>query len=186
MAGPRTRRSLRRNPSPTGEDELARAPTKCSGTSTPTPIISHASTPALASALVPAPGAMPAPAAVPAPAARPAPTDEMFKQFMKTYLEAQTQPALGLSEPGERPLKALFPNLYHGNSHQDCYCFCQQCKDHFETPGAKGANHIPFAASFLYGLVVQRWLQHKRRADGVRPMTWVKFKGFLCKNLGDS
>lgn len=170
MAGPRTRRSPRRNPPPTGEDELAGAPTEGSGTPTPTPVISRA----------------PTPAPVPAPVVRPAPTDEQFKQFMKTYLEAQTQPAPGQSEPRERPLKARFPDLYYGNSHQDCYRFCQQCEDHFETAGAKSTNRIPFAASFLRGSVVQQWLQYKRRSDGVRPMTWAEFKGFLRKNLGDS
>ena len=66
----------------------------------------------------------------------------------------------------------------------DCYRFCQQCEDHFETAGASGPNRIPFAASFLRGSVVQRWHQHKRRSEGA-PMTWAEFKGFLRKNLGD-
>ena len=88
-------------------------------------------------------------APVPAPAA----TDELFKQFMKAYLEAKT-PAPVLAEPQGQPLKARFPDLYYGNSHMDYYCFCQQCEDHFETAGATRPNRIPFVALFLRGTVV--------------------------------
>lgn len=87
--------------------------------------------------------------------------------------------------PREQPLKARFPDLYYGNSHMDCYRFCQQCEDHFETAGANGPNRILFAASFFRGTVVQRWHQHKRRSEAEAPMTWAKFKNFLRKNLGD-
>ena len=73
---------------------------------------------------------------------------------MKAYLEAQT-PAPVPAEPREQPLKARFPDLYYGNSHRDCYCFCQKCEDHFGTAGATGPNRISFAASFLRGTVVQ-------------------------------
>ena len=66
----------------------------------------------------------------------------------------------------------------------DCYRFCQQCEDHFETAGASGPNRIPFAALFLRGSVVQCWHQHKRRSEEVQ-MTWAEFKDFLRKNLGD-
>ena len=97
MAGPRTCRSPRRNLLPTGKDELAGASTNGSGTPvpTPTPAISRAPTPA------------PAPTA-----SAPAFTDELFKQFMKTYLEAQTQTAQGPAEPQEPPFKAWFSDLY--------------------------------------------------------------------------
>ena len=51
MAGPRTCFSPRRNPPPVGEDELTgTAPTKGSGTLTPTSIVFRARTPALATA----------------------------------------------------------------------------------------------------------------------------------------
>ena len=108
---------------------------------------------------------------------------------MKAYLENQNQnqappPAPIQAELREQPLKARFPNLYYGNSHLDCYRFCQQCEDHFDTAGANGPNHIPFAASFLRGSVVQCWHQYKRRSEGA-PMTWAKFKDFFRKNLGD-
>ena len=77
MAGPRTRRSPRRNPPPGGEDELARglpgAYTEGSNTPTPSPPVSRAPTPASAQA--------------PAP-----PSNEgLFQQFMKAYLENQNQ-----------------------------------------------------------------------------------------------
>ena len=68
----------------------------------------------------------------------------------------------------------------------ECYCFCQQCENHFETAGVRGPNHILFPALLLCSTVVQQWQQHKRRSQGLVPMTWLKFKSFLQKNLGDS
>ena len=124
MVRPCARRSPRQNPPPTSKDESAgAAPTEGSGTPTPTPAIV------------------------------PNPDNELFKQFMKAYLEAQT-PALTAAEmdaePRERPLKARLPDLYYGDSHIECYWFCQQCKDHFNIARAKGLNQIPFAPSFLH------------------------------------
>ena len=115
-------------------------------------------------------------------------TNGLFQQFMKAYLENQNQalpPAPIQAEFREQPLKARFPDLYYGNSHLDCYRFCQQCEDHFETAGANGPNRIPFAASFLRGAVAQRWHQHKRRSAEEAPITWAEFKSFLRTNLGD-
>ena len=94
-----------------------------------------------------------------------------------------TPPAL---EPRKRPLKTRFPDLYYGNSQMDCYRFCQQCKDYFETAGVKGPNKILFAALFLHGLVTQQWLQYKQRHNWAAPMTWQAFKDFFRKNLEDS
>ena len=75
IAGPRTYRSLCRNPPPGGEDELIGgppgAPTKGSNTPTPFPPISRAQT--LASAQAPA---LPS-------------KKGLFQQFMKAYLENQ-------------------------------------------------------------------------------------------------
>ena len=70
----------------------------------------------------------------------------------------------------------------------DCYHFCQQCKDHFETAGATGTNRTPFAASFLRGNISVRWTQYKRRHRGEEliPISWTEFKAFLRKNLGES
>ena len=166
MAGPRTRRSPRRNPPPGGEDELAGgppgAPTEGSNTPTHSPAVSRAPTPA------------------------PPSTDELFKRFMKAYLESNQRPSQP-PEERERPLKAKVPDVYYGKLHMDCYHFCQQCEDHFETSRATETNQTPFAASFLRGNISVRWTQFKRRRGGeVAPITWPEFKAFLWKNLGES
>ena len=66
----------------------------------------------------------------------------------------------------------------------DCYHFCQQCEDYFETSGATGMNRTPFAATFLRGAISLRWAQHKRRHKRATPITWSEFKAFLRKDLG--
>ena len=133
--------SPHQNPRSTGKDELAGAtPTEGSGTSTPTPVVSRVRTPALATALVVAPSL----------------DNKLFKQFMKTYLEAQVSSQIEVDpEPCKQPFKAQFLDLYYGSLHMDCYRFCQQCKDHFKTARAKTPNRIPFAALFLGELVTQ-------------------------------
>ena len=74
MAGPRTCRSPCHNSPQGGEDESVedppRAPTK--GSNTLTLFLAISQTPTL----------------VPAPALAPPSTDELFKQFMKAYLES--------------------------------------------------------------------------------------------------
>ena len=129
MAGPRTRRNLRCNPPLGGEDELVGGltgvPTKGSNTPTHSPAVSWAPTPA------------------------PPSTDELFKRFMKAYLESNQGPSQ-LPEERERPLKAKVPDVYYGKLHMDCYHFCQQCEDHFETSWVTGTNQTSFVASFLY------------------------------------
>ena len=103
--------------------------------------------------------------------------NELFKQFMKAYLENQVTGQTEIDiEPRKQLFKARFPNLYYGNLHMDCYQFCQQCKDHFETAGAKRPNRILFAALFLRVLGI---FQYKRGHDGAVPMIWVESKNFL-------
>ena len=68
----------------------------------------------------------------------------------------------------------------------DCYHFCQQCKDYFETSGATKMNCILFAAIFLRDIISLRWAQHKRRHERATPITWLEFKAFLRKNLRNS
>ena len=103
MAGPRSRRSPRRNLPLGGEDELVGgppgAPTKGSHTSTHFPAVSWASTLA------------------------PPSTNELFKQFMKAYLESNQGPSQPLEER-KRPLKTKVPDVYYGKLHMDCYHFC--------------------------------------------------------------
>ena len=171
MAGPCARRSPCRNPPPAGEDDLAGATlTERSGTPILTPVMSRAPTPAPATTFVGAPSL----------------DNKLFKQFIKAYLEAQVPGWIENDpEPREQLLKAQFPDLYYGNLHMDCYQFCQESEDHFETAGAKKPNRNPFVALLLYGLVTQRWIQHKRRRNGAVAMTWPEFKEFFRKNLGD-
>ena len=88
----------------------------------------------------------------------------------------------------ERFFKAKVPEMYYSKSHIDCYHFCQQCKNHFETAGATGTNRTPFAASFLRRSISVCWTQYKRCHQGeeLTPITWTEFKAFLWKNLGES
>lgn len=60
------------------------------------------------------------------------------------------------------------------------------CEDHLNTAGATGSNRTQFAALFLRGRISFQWHQHKRRVEDVAPLSWVHFKTFLQKNLGDS
>ena len=70
----------------------------------------------------------------------------------------------------------------------DCYHFCQQCEDHFETAEATGTSRTLFAAFFLYRNISLRWTQYKHCHQGEEliPITWTEFKAFLWKNLGES
>lgn len=67
------------------------------------------------------------------------------------------------------------------------YYFCQKCKDHFETIGAKSHKRVLFAASFLCGKINFCWQQHKLyvERERVNPVIWEKFKTFLRKSQGD-
>lgn len=124
------------------------------------------------------------------PSSIPRKTFRGTKLCMNLFLQAQaqaqvqTQAQVNRSDqaPRKRPLKAPPPDLYFGKSHMECYHFCQQCEDHFDTAGATGTNRIPFAASFLRGRISFRWHQHKRRSQVKGPLSWVKFKSFLRRN----
>ena len=126
----------------------------------------------------PTPSTASAPSQVPASA--PAPvlhTQEDLQKITKlcidSFLKENRQ-----EKPRKGQLKARFLDLYYGKSHMECYYFCQQCKDHFDTAGATGSNRTPFAASFLCGRISFRWHQHKRRGQ-VGPLPWINFKAFL-------
>ena len=154
MAGSRTRRNANG------------APTNDSGTRKPTSAVSCTPTSAPAQALAPAQ----APALTPALAF--ASVSGQPERYTDKDLQRATKLALELFVKGQehgqlqansasrkQPLKARFPDLYYRNSHLDCYRFCQQCEDHFETAGANRPNRVPFAASFLRGAMVQQWHQ---------------------------
>ena len=176
MARPRTRR----NSPPAGKDELVEeAPSEGNGTPTSTPAASRAPTPALA------------PASAPGPPGKY--TDEDLQRASKLALESFVQgqehrQLQANSTLCDRPPKAKNPDFYYGHSHIECYYFCRQCEDHFDTAGATGPKRVPFAASFLRDRVNFWWQQHKtlkeqNRAD---PLTWDKFKAFLWQSLGES
>lgn len=185
--GSRLRRSPRLNLPNPGDNELGGNPSKATIESSCSPVLTSRD-----SSLEPTPAHAPA-------SAVPSTNDELFKKFMEAYLAAQGQPPAPIPsstpapapapfEPCERLLKARFPELYFDNSHTDCYNFCQQYEDYFETARATGINRVSFTASFLRGRMPQRWLQHKRRllALSSDPPTWKQLKGFLQKNFGDS
>ena len=81
------------------------------------------------------------------------PTKDLFTKFMKAFVESTQAWDQEQTEPRKRPLKARFPETYSGKSHIDCYHFCQQCEDHFETSSATKMNYTPFAVSFLHGTI---------------------------------
>ena len=111
-------------------------------------------------------------------------SEDLFTKFIKVFMETMQAQAQALAESRERPLKARTPETYSGKSHMDCYHFCQQCEDYFETSGATGMNRTPFAATFLRGAISLRWAQHKRCHKRATPITWSEFKAFLQKDLG--
>ena len=90
----------------------------------------------------------------------------------------QTQ-VQALTEPQEHSLKAKTSETYSGKSHIDCYYFCQQYEDYFETSDATRMNRTSFATTFLRGAISLRWAQHKCRHKRVTPITWLEFKAFL-------
>ena len=112
-------------------------------------------------------------------------TEEDLQRILRTVLEVLAPSSDG---PREKPLKARSPDVYRGKSHIEYYNFCQQCKDHFATAGAKSSNRILFAASFLRDHINFRWQQYKRKheAESTVPITWKEFKTFLCRSLEDS
>ena len=124
-----------------------KAPTNDSGTSVPTPAVSCAPTPTSTPTFVPgSPGRY---------------TNEDLqratKLALKSFVKGQEYGQLQTSfTPCKQPLKTRFPNLYYGNSHLDCYCFCQQCKDYFKTAGANRPNWVSFATSFLCEVMVRQ------------------------------
>ena len=103
-------------------------------------------------------------ALTPIPASTPGPpgryTDEDLQRAIKLALESfvkgQEYGQLQANAASRvQPLKTWFPDLYYGNSHLDCYYFCQQCEDHFKTAGANRPNQVFFTASFLCRAMVQ-------------------------------
>ena len=135
------------------EDELARDPGPVGGP--------HSVSTSPNSSRNPTPGPDQLPdlisAPAPVPNLAPAPTNELFKKFMKAYLESNQGPRQPPMEC-KQPLKAKVLEVYYDKLYIECYHFCQQCKDHFKTAGATGINRTPFAASFLCGNISMCWI----------------------------
>ena len=142
--------SPHRNPFSTDlvEDELARNPGPVRG--------SHSRSTSPAPSWNPAPGPDQITTLILASALALASTNELFKKFMKAYLESNQRLKQSSAEY-EQPLKAKVPEVYHNKLHMDCYHFCPQCKDHFETIGATGTNRTSFTAFFLCGNISMHW-----------------------------
>ena len=111
--------------------------------------------------------------------------EEDLQRIFRTVLKTRVSSFHSLRE---KPLKAKLPDVYYGKSHIECYNFCQQCEDYFATARAKGSNRILFAVSFLRDRINFCWQQYKwkHKAKSIVPITWEKFKTFLCQSLGDS
>ncbi len=127
-------------------------------------------------------------------------TKDLFRQYMQAYLEDRQNPAPAPA-PGSAPppadawektsgklLKATNPDLYYGNSHMECYFFCQQCEDYFNTVGGKDHKRVLFVTSFLKDRIFYRWQQHKAGTERSRAilLSWKEFKALLRKSLGAS
>ena len=99
---------------------------------------------------------------------------------MKAYLELNQGPR---QPPAERkqPLKAKVPEMYYDKLYMDCYHFCQQRKNYFETAGATRTNRALFTAFFFRGNISVRWAQYKRchQSKELIPISWTEFKAFL-------
>ena len=166
MARLRTRRSLCRNPPLGGEDELAGDSLRASikGNNTPTYSLAVSWAPTFA----------------------PPSIDELFKRFMKAYFESNQEPR---QPPKKRKqsLKAKVLDVYYGKLQIDCYYFCQQYEDHFETSRVTETNRTLFAVFFLCENISVQCTRFKHcQSEKVAPIIWIEFKSFLQKNLGES
>lgn len=57
------------------------------------------------------------------------------------------------SAPCNRLLNAKNPNLSYSYLHIECYYFCRQCKNHFDTAEGMELKHISFTTLFLHNRV---------------------------------
>lgn len=76
------------------------------------------------------------------PTAAPSPVAAL-NRLTYTADDRQRVTKLYLEGPRERLLKARLPDLCYGTLHMECYHFCQQCEDHFDTTGATDSIKYP-------------------------------------------
>ncbi len=75
----------------------------------------------------------------------------------KAQALAAPAPDIEARDNANRPLKSRNPDLYYGNSHIECYYFCQQYEDHFKVVGLLSHKHVLFAAGFLKNRILNWW-----------------------------
>ena len=81
--------------------------------------------------------------------------NDLFQEFMRTCIKKVRDqvfiaPNTKIREDIlDKLLKPRNLDLCYGNSHMECYYFCQQCEDHFEVTRLLGHKRVPFAARFL-------------------------------------
>lgn len=73
-------------------------------------------------------------------------TNKNMQSILRALIEARLTAA---KFSYKRFFKARFSDLWKSDNHITCYNFCQQCKDHFATAGAKKPNHISFTIFFI-------------------------------------
>lgn len=74
-------------------------------------------------------------------------TKKDLQQIFNTVL--QVQALTTFEKPQNKLLKARSPNVYCERFYIEYYNFCQQYKNYFAIAGARRANQILFAASFV-------------------------------------
>lgn len=90
-----------------------------------------------------------------APVSATLPNNNLFQEFIGTCSDrvqdqAAAAPAVkARKKTSDKLFKASNPDLYYDPLHIECYYFCEQYKDNFETTGAKGYKHIRLTAFFL-------------------------------------
>ena len=124
----------------------------------------------------------PAPSLAPAPTSMAPPNNDLFQEFMRTYIKrVQDQALVGeVRDKFDKVFKFQNPDLYYDYSYMECYYFCQQYKDNFEITGSQSHKRVFFAAGFLKDHILNWWQQHKTRiqCSQLAPFSWNKFKVF--------
>ena len=84
-------------------------------------------------------------------------------------------------DASDGPFKARNPDFYYENLHIECYYFCQQCQNYFETSAAKSHKRVPFTSYFLKNRIFFCWQQHKNKIEHDKAVlpSWKEFKAFL-------
>lgn len=122
-------------------------------------------------------------------------TKDLFRQLMQVYIEDRYQPVLAPAPLAKsqkdalnKSFKARNSDIYYDNLHIKCYYFCQQCKENFETGGAKDHKRVFFALTFLKNRILNCFQQYQTwtKYNQVVLLSYKKFKTFLRKSFVES